>query len=94
MLATDRWLLGAGFPAQGHSVNTTDQGEIDAARDLLIEAKRTLLAYDDTTFLFQAGPGRPRHPCLGRVVNYGIGENPAIRFAVPRKGSDLWLTRW
>ena len=50
MLATDRWLLAAGFLANGDSVNTTDQAEIDAARDLLIEAKRTLLAYDDTTF--------------------------------------------
>ena len=65
MLATDRWLLGAGFLAQGHSVNTTDQGEIDAARDLLIEAKRTLLAYDDTTFYSKLVSGGVAGPTPG-----------------------------
>jgi spermidine/putrescine transport system substrate-binding protein len=92
MLATDRWLLGAGFLAQGHSVNTTDQGEIDAARDLLIEAKRTLLACDDTTFYSKLVSGEASlvHAWDG-WCNYGIGENPAIRFAVPEEGSDLWV---
>lgn len=50
MLATDRWLLLPGFKALGYSANTTDEAEVAAARDVLIEAKKGLLAYDDTTF--------------------------------------------
>jgi spermidine/putrescine transport system substrate-binding protein len=92
MLATDRWLLGAGFLALGKSVNATDQADIDAARDLLIEAKRTLLAYDDTTFYAKLVSGEAQlvHAWDG-WCNYGIGENPQIRYAVPEEGSDLWV---
>ena len=92
MLATDRWLLGAGFLAEGKSVNATDQADIDAARDLLIEAKRTLLAYDDTTFYSKLVSGEAVlvHAWDG-WCNYGIGENAQIKYAVPKEGSDLWV---
>ncbi len=43
MLSTDRWLMAAGFLANGMSVNTTDQASLDKVRDQLIETKRTLL---------------------------------------------------
>ncbi|MDP3523768.1 MAG: extracellular solute-binding protein, partial [Hoeflea sp.] len=49
MLATDRWLLAAGQLALGQSVIETDQAKLEEVRDLLISAKKTLLAYDDTT---------------------------------------------
>src|SRR3546814_17085202 len=49
MMSTDRWLMAAGLKALGYSVNATDAAEIDAARDLLIEATKHLVAYDDTT---------------------------------------------
>src|SRR5690606_30621121 len=44
MLATDRWLLGAGQLALGYSVNETDATKMGEVKDLLISAKRTLLA--------------------------------------------------
>ena len=50
MLATDRWLLAAGLLAKGYSVNETDPAKLAEVRDSLIAAKKTLLAYDDTTF--------------------------------------------
>ncbi|MCU0789908.1 MAG: spermidine/putrescine ABC transporter substrate-binding protein, partial [Nitratireductor sp.] len=50
MLSTDRWLMAAGFLANGMSVNTTEQADLDKVRDQLIETKRQLLAFDDTTF--------------------------------------------
>ncbi len=91
MTTTERWLLAAGLLPLGKSVNTTNQADIDAAKELLIEAKKSLLAYDDTTFysklvsseahLVQAWDG---------WCNYGIAENPAIKFVVPKEGSDLW----
>lgn len=92
MLATDRWLLGAGFLAKGYSVNETDPDKLAEVRDLLIEAKRTLLAYDDTTFYAKLVSGEATlvHAWDG-WCNYGIAENPDIKYVVPEEGSDLWV---
>src|SRR6201991_709772 len=49
MLATDRWLMAAGELALGMSVNQTDPAKLDQVKTQLIETKKTLLAYDDTT---------------------------------------------
>lgn len=92
MLATDRWLLAAGQLALGYSVNTTDSTEMAEVRDLLIEAKGTLLAYDDTTFYAKLVSGEAElvHAWDG-WCNYGIGENADIKYTIPKEGSDLWV---
>jgi spermidine/putrescine transport system substrate-binding protein len=92
MLSTDRWLMAAGLKALGYSVNSTNPAEIGKAKDLLIAAKKDMLAYDDTTFyqkllsgdadLVQAWDG---------WCNYGIAENDKIKFVVPKEGSDMWV---
>lgn len=91
MLQTDRWLLLPAQKALGYSANTTDPDEMAEVQDLLIDSKKNLLAYDDTTFysklvseealLVEAWDG---------WCNYGIVENPDIKFVVPEEGSDLW----
>lgn len=92
MLATDRWLL---LPAQrllGQSINTTDEADLEAARDLLIEAKDGLLAYDDTTFYSRLVSGEAvLVEAWDGWCNYGIAENPDIGWVVPEEGSDLWV---
>jgi spermidine/putrescine transport system substrate-binding protein len=92
MLATDRWLL---LPAQrllGHSINTTDEAELTEARDLLIEAKRSLLAYDDTTFYSRLVSGEAvLVEAWDGWCNYGIAENADIGWVIPQEGSDLWV---
>lgn len=92
MLATDRWLMAAGELALGYSVNETDPAKITEVKDLLIEAKKTLLAYDDTTFYSKLVSGEASlvHAWDG-WCNYGIGENDKIKFIVPKEGSDLWV---
>lgn len=92
LLGTDRWLLAAGFLAKGYSVNETDQAKIDEVEADLIAAKKTMLAFDDTTFYSKLVSGEATlvHAWDG-WCNYGIAENPAIRFAVPSEGSDLWV---
>ena len=91
MLATDRWLMAAGLKALGYSVNSTDAGQIARAKDLLIEAKRSLLAYDDTTFYSKLVAGEASLvQAWDGWCNYGIAENPAIKFVVPAEGSDMW----
>jgi spermidine/putrescine transport system substrate-binding protein len=92
MLATDRWLMGAGLLALGKSVNSTEQADIDAAKDVLIEAKKGLLAYDDTTFYSKLVSGEALLvQAWDGWCNYGIAENPAIEYVVPKEGSDLWV---
>ncbi len=92
MLATDRWLMAAGLLAKGYSVNDADQGHIDEVKNLLIEAKKNLLAYDDTTFYSKLVSGEASlvHAWDG-WCNYGIGENKKIKYVIPKEGTDLWV---
>ena len=92
MLATDRWLLAAGLLAKGYSVNETDAAKLGEVKDLLIAAKKTLLAYDDTTFYSKLVSGEALlvHAWDG-WCNYGIAENAAIKYVIPKEGSDLWV---
>jgi spermidine/putrescine transport system substrate-binding protein len=92
MLATDRWLMAAGLKALGYSVNATDEAEIAAAKDLLIEAKKSLLAYDDTTFYSKLVSGEASLvQAWDGWCNYGIGENAAIKYVIPKEGTDMWV---
>ena len=92
MLATDRWLMAAGMLANGYSINEKDQAKIDEVKSQLIETKKSLLAYDDTTFYSKLVSGEASlvHAWDG-WCNYGIGENPAIKYVVPSEGTDLWV---
>ena len=92
MLSTDRWLMAAAFLSLGYSVNEKNDAKINQAGDLLIEAKRHLLSYDDTTFYSKLVSGEAvlTHAWDG-WCNYGIAENADIKYVVPREGSDLWV---
>ncbi len=92
MLSTDRWLMAAAFLAMGKSVNSVDQATLDAAKAQLTEAKKNILAYDDTTFFAKlvSGEASLTHAWDG-WCNYGIAENDKIKYVIPREGSDLWV---
>lgn len=92
MLSTDRWLLAAGFLANGYSVNETDPAKIEQAKIDLIAAKRGLLAYDDTTFYSKLVSGEASLvQAWDGWCNYGIGENSDIKYVIPKEGTDLWV---
>ncbi|MBX3584037.1 MAG: spermidine/putrescine ABC transporter substrate-binding protein [Rhizobiaceae bacterium] len=92
MLATDRWLLAAGQLADGFSVNETDPAKMEQVKNTLIDAKKTLLAYDDTTFYSKLVSGEAvLVQAWDGWCNYGIGENADIKYVIPKEGSDLWL---
>ncbi|MHC9234924.1 polyamine ABC transporter substrate-binding protein [Pseudooceanicola sp. 502str34] len=92
MLATDRWLLAAAQLAEGYSVNTTDEAELAKVKEDLIAAKKTLLAYDDTTFYAKLVSGEAELvQAWDGWCNYGIAENADIKYVVPKEGSDLWV---
>ncbi|MBX3567197.1 MAG: spermidine/putrescine ABC transporter substrate-binding protein [Rhizobiaceae bacterium] len=92
MLATDRWLLAAGQLALGYSVNETDPAKMEEVKNLLISAKKTLLAYDDTTFYSKLVSGEALLvQAWDGWCNYGITDNKDIKYLIPKEGSDLWL---
>jgi spermidine/putrescine transport system substrate-binding protein len=92
MLKTDRWLMMPALLALGYSVNSVDEGEIAKAKALLIETKKTLLAYDDTTFYQKLVSGEASMvEAWDGWCNYGITENAAIKYVVPSEGSDMWV---
>jgi len=92
MLSTDRWLLAAGALAKGYSVNVTADDKLQEVKELLVGAKRNLLAYDDTTFYSKLVSGEAAlvHAWDG-WCNYGIAENSDINYVIPKEGSDLWV---
>jgi spermidine/putrescine transport system substrate-binding protein len=91
MLATERWLMLPAQKALGFSANTKDESEMAQVKDLLIKAKSNLLAYDDTTFYTRLVSGEAvMVEAWDGWCNYGIAENPAIKFVVPSEGSDLF----
>ncbi|MFO0993010.1 MAG: spermidine/putrescine ABC transporter substrate-binding protein [Hyphomicrobiales bacterium] len=92
MLATDRWLMVPAFLAGGMSVNTVDPAKLAQAKDVLIEAKKNLLAYDDTTFYQKLVSGEAvLVEAWDGWCNYGIASNDKIKYVVPKEGSDLWV---
>ncbi|MCD2443404.1 spermidine/putrescine ABC transporter substrate-binding protein [Agromyces sp. SYSU K20354] len=92
MLSTDRWLSMPALKAEGHSINTTDDAELEDAKAQLLETKPTLLAYDDTTFYSKLVSGEAAMvEAWDGWCNYGIAEDPSIKFVVPEEGADLWV---
>ena len=59
MLSTERWLALPALKAQGYSVNTTDDAELDARKDLLIEAKKTCSPTTTRPSTRSSSPARP-----------------------------------
>lgn len=92
MLATDRWLMVPALLSLGYSINTPKEGEVAKAKDLLIETKKTLLAYDDTTFYSKLVSGEALLvEAWDGWCNYGIAENKDIKYAIAKEGSDMWV---
>jgi len=91
MLSTERWLALPAQKALGYSVNTTDDAEIAEMQEVLSEAKKSLLGYDDTTFYEKLISGEAvMAEAWDGWCGYGTAENPDIEFVVPDEGSDLW----
>ena len=91
MMGTERWAVLPAQKALGFSVNTTDEGEMEQVKDLMLAAKPNLLAYDDSTFYERLISGEAvMTQAWDGWCNYGTAENEDIKFAVPKEGSDLW----
>lgn len=86
--------LGAALKMLGYSVNTTNQDEINEARDKLIELKQNgnLLAIgaDDNTDKMSRGEAAISILWSGEGLNLEA-ENDNIKFVVPKEGANFWI---
>lgn len=86
--------LGAALKMLGYSLNTTNQDEINEARDKLIELKQNgnLLAIgsDDNTDKMARGEAAISILWSGEGLNLEA-EHDNIRFVVPKEGANFWI---
>jgi len=93
LLDDPREVLGAALKFLGHSLNSTDPAEIEAAADQVIEWKRNLAKFDSEGY--KAGIASKEFYVVhgyGGDVQQVITENndPAIVFALPKEGFVMW----
>lgn len=92
MLDAQRETIAAALIYLGYSVNTVDEGQLQAAQALLLAQRRRVLAYTGTSTareLLVSGDAVVIHNYNGDIL-MGQSEAPAIRYVLPREGSIIW----
>ena len=97
MLSDMRETIGAALKRLGYSLNTTDESEIEEAKELLIEQKDLLLSYDSSNFETKLinKQASPVHGWSGDIFRahwetYEDGSSP-INYRVPEEGGVIWV---
>jgi len=92
MLDDTREGFAAALVYLGYSVNTTDEAQLNEAKDLLIKAKAGLAGYDSDTFenLLASGENLLAHGWNGDFL-IAQEENADISYVVPEEGGVIWV---
>lgn len=87
-----REVIGMALRLNGHSLNSTDAGALEQAKQKLLELKPNIKAYNSDS---------PKDLLLGGGVVAGVvwsgeaakamEENPKIRYVIPSEGSTIWM---
>ncbi|MDR2359833.1 MAG: ABC transporter substrate-binding protein [Oscillospiraceae bacterium] len=92
MFDNPRDALGIALKYLGYSLNTTDQSELDAAEQLMIQQKPILQAYVmDQVFDKMEGGEAALAPYYAGDYLTMAENNPDLRFAVPKEGSNIFI---
>lgn len=92
LLTEMREQMGGAFKYLGDSVNTTDSGQIDKAKNLLIEAKKRSKGFAGGTDAVQQVLGGN----VGIAVGYSgdairaIEQDKRMHYVIPKEGATLW----
>jgi spermidine/putrescine transport system substrate-binding protein len=94
MLNDERDTLGAALKMLGYSINTTNQDELDAARDKLMEQKPLVRAYDSVNRKRAMVQGMPitmawNGDCL--MAMDSLGDREILKWVVPEEGFAMWV---
>lgn len=79
----------------GDSINTTDHGELEEAKKLLIKQKPLVQAYviDEVRDKMVSGESALGVVFSGEAL-YMILENSDLNFVIPKEGTNLWIDAW
>ncbi len=76
----------------GYSINTTDEAQLEEAKELLIQAKAGLAGYDSDTFEDQvaAEENLLAHGWNGDFL-FVLEDNENIAYTIPEEGGVIWV---
>jgi spermidine/putrescine transport system substrate-binding protein/spermidine/putrescine transport system permease protein len=80
----------------GYSMNTTDEAQLKAARDMLIQQKKLVQAYgvDDIRDKLSSGEAALGVIFSGEAIKL-MKSNPNLRFQpAPKEGTNVWIDCW
>jgi spermidine/putrescine transport system substrate-binding protein len=90
MLNDMRETIGAGLKFLGHSLNSTDEGELAAAKEVVIRWKKNIAKYENEQYKTGVASGEFLlvQGYSGDILQVQQ-ENPDVLFAVPREGTAI-----
>ena len=92
LLADQRFVMGVALLYLGYSANTTNQDEINAARDLLIKAKKHLKGFvpDSGQDMLISGDIDVVMEWNGDVLKV-MEEDDDLTYVIPKEGTVIWV---
>lgn len=95
MIDSVRDAFGITLKYLGYSLNTTNEKELNEARDLLIKQKPLVQAYvvDQVRDKMIGGEAALGVIYSGEAI-YTKDENEDLEYAVPKEGSNVWIDSW
>ncbi len=91
MLNDSREAIGAALKYLGYSINTTDEAQLEEAKNLLIQQKAWLFSYDSDQFedLLAADETVIAHGWSGDFFAAAV-EDERIWYVIPKEGAVVW----
>lgn len=95
VLDAQRDAIGMALKKLGYSLNTTDEKELEEAKNLLIEQKPLVLKYgaDEVKDLMTSGEVAIAMIWSGEGLTLA-DENENLEYVIPKEGTNYWLDSW
>ncbi|NOY99521.1 MAG: spermidine/putrescine ABC transporter substrate-binding protein [Chloroflexi bacterium] len=92
MLDDAREAFAAALVYLGYDINTTDEAQLEEAKELLIKAKAALAGYDSDIFedLIASGENLMAHGWNGDFL-VAQEENENVAYTIPQEGGVVWV---
>jgi len=93
MLDDMRECFAAALKFQGHSLNSTDPGELRQAADLLKKQKPLVKTYNSGDYenILAAGDVTYAHGYNGQLARIALRDPRRFAFVLPKEGATIWM---